>query len=79
MADRIEGPATLERRIDDVRALMVVRDLHSQVGPPRLLRHRAGLVRHIERYIDDWNEHPTPFVWTNDPSRHHQEGGPPQH
>jgi transposase len=23
-----------------------------------------GLIRHIQHYIDHWNEHPTPFVWT---------------
>ncbi|MGH9892641.1 MAG: IS630 family transposase [bacterium] len=23
-----------------------------------------SLVRHIQAYIDSWNEHPTPFVWT---------------
>lgn len=27
-----------------------------------------ALVRHIERYIDDWNAHPTPFVWTKEPA-----------
>lgn len=27
-----------------------------------------ALVRHILRYIEDWNEHPTPFVWTKDPA-----------
>jgi transposase len=26
------------------------------------------LVRHIERYIDEWNAHPTPFVWTKEPA-----------
>jgi len=26
------------------------------------------LIRHIQRYIDHWNEHPTPFVWTKDPA-----------
>lgn len=27
-----------------------------------------ALVTHIQRYIDRWNEHPTPFVWTRDPA-----------
>lgn len=27
-----------------------------------------GLVRHIRDYIDHWNEHPTPFVWTKRPA-----------
>ena len=27
-----------------------------------------ALVRHIEAYIARWNEHPTPFVWTTNPS-----------
>jgi transposase len=27
-----------------------------------------GLVRHIEHYIDEWNSHPTPFVWTKEPA-----------
>jgi transposase len=27
-----------------------------------------ALVRHIERYIEEWNQHPTPFVWTKDPA-----------
>lgn len=27
-----------------------------------------GLVRHIERYIAEWNTHPTPFVWTKEPA-----------
>jgi transposase len=27
-----------------------------------------ALVRHIEAYIDEWNRHPTPFVWTKDPA-----------
>lgn len=26
------------------------------------------LVRHIGDYIDHWNEHPTPFVWTKSPA-----------
>lgn len=26
-----------------------------------------ALVLHIQRYIDHWNEHPTPFVWTKEP------------
>lgn len=26
------------------------------------------LVRHIANYIDHWNEHPTPFVWTKRPA-----------
>lgn len=28
----------------------------------------AALVKHIQAYIAHWNEHPTPFVWTKDPS-----------
>ncbi len=27
-----------------------------------------ALIRHITAYIADWNSHPTPFVWTNDPA-----------
>jgi transposase len=27
-----------------------------------------ALIRHIEAYITEWNSHPTPFVWTKDPS-----------
>jgi transposase/DNA-binding CsgD family transcriptional regulator/transcriptional regulator with XRE-family HTH domain len=27
-----------------------------------------ALIRHIQHYIDHWNEHPTPFVWTKDPA-----------
>lgn len=27
-----------------------------------------ALIRHIRAYIAHWNEHPTPFVWTKDPS-----------
>jgi transposase len=27
-----------------------------------------ALVRHIQRYIEDWNAHPTPFVWTKEPA-----------
>ena len=23
-----------------------------------------ALVRHIQAYLDRWNEHPVPFVWT---------------
>src|SRR5947208_12143494 len=26
-----------------------------------------ALVTHIHRYIDTWNDHPTPFVWTKQP------------
>ena len=26
------------------------------------------LVRHIGHYIEHWNEHPTPFVWTKTPA-----------
>ena len=26
------------------------------------------LIRHIRRYIDHWNDHPTPFVWTKKPA-----------
>jgi transposase len=25
-------------------------------------------IRHIERYIAEWNAHPTPFIWTKDPA-----------
>ena len=25
------------------------------------------LMRHIDRYLDHWNEAPTPFVWTKEP------------
>lgn len=27
-----------------------------------------ALIRHITRYIDEWNAHPTPFVWTKEPA-----------
>jgi transposase len=27
-----------------------------------------ALIRHIEHYIDHWNDHPTPFVWTKEPA-----------
>ena len=27
-----------------------------------------ALIRHIKHYLEHWNEHPTPFVWTKDPS-----------
>jgi transposase len=27
-----------------------------------------ALVRHISHYIEHWNEHPTPFVWTKNPA-----------
>lgn len=27
-----------------------------------------SLVRHIQSYIDHWNEHPTPFIWTKEPA-----------
>jgi transposase len=27
-----------------------------------------ALVQHIRRYIDHWNDHPTPFVWTKEPA-----------
>jgi len=27
-----------------------------------------ALVRHIERYIAEWNARPTPFLWTKDPA-----------
>lgn len=27
-----------------------------------------ALVQHIQRYIDRWNENPTPFVWTREPA-----------
>jgi transposase len=28
----------------------------------------GALVKHIKHYIDHWNEHPTPFVWTKKPA-----------
>ncbi len=28
----------------------------------------SALMKHIKAYIAHWNEHPTPFVWTKDPS-----------
>lgn len=27
-----------------------------------------ALFRHIRAYVDHWNEHPTPFVWTKEPA-----------
>ena len=27
-----------------------------------------ALIRHIERYIEQWNVHPTPFIWTKNPA-----------
>jgi transposase len=27
-----------------------------------------ALIRHIERYLAEWNTHPTPFVWTKEPA-----------
>ena len=27
-----------------------------------------ALIRHIRRYIEHWNDNPTPFVWTRDPA-----------
>src|SRR5467141_29460 len=27
-----------------------------------------ALTRHIERYLAEWNAHPTPFVWTKEPA-----------
>lgn len=27
-----------------------------------------ALIRHIQRYIEEWNMHPTPFVWTKEPA-----------
>lgn len=27
-----------------------------------------GLVQHIRAYIEHWNAHPTPFVWTKEPA-----------
>ncbi len=27
-----------------------------------------ALIRHIARYIEEWNSHPTPFVWTKEPA-----------
>ena len=29
----------------------------------------SSLVRHIGHYIEHWNEHPTPFVWTKTPAQ----------
>lgn len=28
----------------------------------------GALIRHIDHYIQHWNEHPTPFVWTKQPA-----------
>ena len=45
----------------------VVQHPDAQVRPSRLLRHGARfLVRHIQRYIDEWNSHPTPFIWARE-------------
>jgi len=27
-----------------------------------------ALIRHIQRYLAEWNTHPTPFVWTKEPA-----------
>ena len=27
-----------------------------------------ALIRHIDRYLAEWNAHPTPFVWTKEPA-----------
>jgi len=27
-----------------------------------------SLVRHIQSYIDHWNDNPTPFIWTKEPA-----------
>jgi transposase len=27
-----------------------------------------ALIRHIERYLAEWNAHPTPFMWTKEPA-----------
>ena len=27
-----------------------------------------ALIRHIERYIEEWNSSPTPFIWTKEPA-----------
>jgi transposase len=27
-----------------------------------------ALIKHIGRYIQEWNDHPTPFVWTKEPA-----------
>lgn len=27
-----------------------------------------SLIKHIQRYIEHWNDNPTPFVWTRDPA-----------
>jgi hypothetical protein len=26
-----------------------------------------ALVTHLHHYIETWNDHPTPFVWTKEP------------
>jgi hypothetical protein len=26
-----------------------------------------SLAHHIQRYIEGWSKHPTPFVWTKEP------------
>ena len=31
-------------------------------------RSVRALVRHIQYYIDHWNDDPTPFVWTKKPA-----------
>ena len=31
-------------------------------------RSVRALVRHIEHYLDHWNDDPTPFVWTKAPA-----------
>lgn len=28
----------------------------------------TALIRHIRHYLEHWNEHPTPFVWTKEPA-----------
>jgi len=28
----------------------------------------CALITHIQRYIKRWNDHPTPFVWTQEPA-----------
>src|SRR5262249_10050311 len=36
--------------------------------PRRSSDTARALIRHIERYLVEWNAHPTPFVWTKEPA-----------
>ena len=47
----------------------LVRHPDPQVRPPWQLCSVKSLVRHIGQYIEHWNEHPTPFVWTKTPAQ----------